>query len=621
MIGHMSKKREPLEKKKSRKKAKTGNGKLLLRFLKGSIHLFVLGIACSAVMSLADMITPQIIRMAIDNAIGSLEPDYPDWVMSLVNAFGGFSYLGQHLILMALALVAVALIRAAAQYGTGVFNNKGSETLVKTMRDTVFRHIQHLPFSWHMKNHTGDIIQRCTSDIDKVRNFVAEQLTNIIRIVVLLAFSIYFMMRMHVGLALIAISVIPLILGYVVIFGKKLHKGFEACDETEGEVSAMVQENLTGVRVVRAFARERYEKERFEKHNNYYCSLWVKLGVVLARFFTVQDILSMLQMLLVVVFGSVLCVRGRMTAGDLVAFISYNAMLAWPVRRLGRMLMEMSKADVSIGRIGYIMNSELEEPASGQSGLDTVPFDQEISFEHVSFAYENCPEILHDISFTIQPGTTVGILGATGSGKSTLMLLLDKMYDLPEGSGCIKVGGKDIREIDTAYLRRQISMVLQEPFLFSRTIAENIGIAGEDISPEEIREASRAACLHENVEGFTKGYDTFVGERGVTLSGGQKQRTAIARALTAHTPILVFDDSLSAVDTETDARIRASLQELFGTATIIIITHRLTTIAKADQVIVLEDGRVSEIGTPSELRTSGGPYQQIYELQSGGTAD
>lgn len=593
---------------------KKGTWRHLMRFLKGSLHLFVPGIFASAVVSLADMLTPQILRMAIDNAIGGLEPDYPAWVMRIVDAFGGFSRLGQQLWIMALALIVIALFRAASQFLMVVFNNKGSERLVKTMRDRVFRHIEQLPFSWHMKNHTGDIIQRCTSDIDKIRNFVAEQLSNIIRIVVLLVFSIYFMMTMHVGLTLIAISVIPLILGYVVIFGKKLHKGFEECEEAEGEVSAMVQENLSGVRVVRAFARERYERDRFEKRNNEYCNLWVRMGVVLARFFTVQDILTMTQAMLIIVVGSILCVHGKMTAGDLVAFIAYNALLAWPIRRLGRMLVEMSKADVSIGRIAYIMDSPVEEEAPDAM---EIPMDQEICFEHVHFGYENCPEILHDISFTVKPGTTLGILGGTGSGKSTLMLLLDKMYDLPEEWGTIRIGGVDIRKIKTDYLRRNISMVLQEPFLFSRSIGDNIGITRPGITLEEIREAARDACLDENVSGFAKGYDTFVGERGVTLSGGQKQRTAIARALVGRAPILIFDDSLSAVDTETDARIRASLEARFGSATIIIISHRLTTISKADQVIILENGRISESGTPEQLKHSGGLYQKIYEIQSG----
>lgn len=598
----------------SKDKKKKTDWKLLWRFLRGSKMLFICSIAASALVSLADMINPQIIRMAIDNAIGGLEPTYSGWVIKIVDTFGGFAYLGTHLWIMALGIVAVAVIRATGQYAANVCNNRASQTLIKTMRDSVFRHIEHLPFSWHMKNHTGDIIQRCTSDVEKVNNFVSEQLSNIIRIVVLLVLSIIFMLRMNVLLTVIALSMVPFILGYVMIFGRQMYKGFEKCDETEGEVSSIVQENLTGVRTVRAFARERYERDHFSNRNDYYCSLWVRLGRIMARFFTVQDVLAMFQVMLVIVVGSVMCVHGTVTAGDLIAFISYNAMLAWPIRRLGRMLVEMSKADVSLERISYIMRSETEKEDTDAA---CPPLDGEIVFDHVQFAYENCPEILHDISFTIEPGKTLGILGATGSGKSTLMLLLDKMYDLPEENGSITIGGVDIRKIRTDYLRNNISIVLQEPFLFSRTISENIGIARKGITLEEIREAARAACLDDNVTAFSKGYDTFVGERGVTLSGGQKQRTAIARALVSSAPIMIFDDSLSAVDTETDAKIRQSLEARFGKATTIIISHRLTTISKADKVIILDGGTIREAGSPEELKTSGGIYQKIFELQTG----
>lgn len=601
-------------KNKDKKINNKENYRLLWRFMDGSKHLFLLSILMSALVSLADMITPQIISIAVDNCIMGLEPKLPAWAISLADRFGGFAYLGEHLWKLAVALIIIAAFRSIGQYFTGVFNNRASETLVKTMRDRLFRHIERLPFSWHMKNHTGDIIQRCTSDVDKVRAFVSEQLTNVIRIVVLIVFSLFFMFRMHVGLTLIAVALIPVTLAFALTFGKKMHKGFEVCDETEGQVSAMVQENLTGVRVVRAFAKERYERDRFEKKNEEYTKLWVDMGKTLATYFSTQDIISLSQVLLVLIFGCIFCVQGKLTAGNLLAFISYNGTLSWPIRRLGRMLVEMSKADVSIGRIAYIMNSPAE--ADDPKALEP-PVDREIVFDHINFAYENCPEILHDVSFTIEPGSTLGILGGTGSGKSTLMLLLDKMYDLPQGSGTITIGGVDIRDIRTEYLRSNISMVLQEPFLFSRSISDNIGISDSGITLEEIREAAKAACLDESVTGFPKGYDTFVGERGVTLSGGQKQRAAIARALTKAAPIMIFDDSLSAVDTETDAKIRDALSSRFGKATTVLISHRLTTLAKADKVIVLDNGRLVEMGTPAELKTAGGIYQKIYEIQAG----
>ncbi len=334
----------------------------------------------------------------------------------------------------------------------------------------------------------------------------------------------------------------------------------------------------------------------------------------MGRFWCSQGILTSLQTLLVLVLGAKMCVEDAMLPGEYVAFLSYNAMMAFPIRRIGRVVSEMSKAGVAIDRIAYVVNSEEEKDPEDAK---VVPLDRDIVFDHVNFGYEGSKEILHDVCFTIPAGSTLGILGGTGSGKSTLMLLLDKMYALPEGSGSIKIGDTDIREIKTSYLRDNISIVLQEPYLYSRSLKENIGITDDSFDIEEIREAARAACLDETIESFAKGYDTFVGERGVTLSGGQKQRAAIARALTKDVPIFVFDDSLSAVDTETDAKIRAALEEKFGTATIIIISHRITTLSKADNILVLEDGRVSEIGSPEKLKASGGLYNQIFDIQSG----
>ncbi|MBQ4096760.1 MAG: ABC transporter ATP-binding protein, partial [Clostridia bacterium] len=306
------------------------------------------------------------------------------------------------------------------------------------------------------------------------------------------------------------------------------------------------------------------------------------------------------------------CARGAITEGEYIAFISYNSMLVWPIRQLGRMISELSKAGVSIDRVFYIMNSPVEK--DDENAL-TPSLDGDIKFDHVSFAYENSPHILHDVSFEIKAGTTLGILGGTGSGKSTLMLLLDKMYGCVEGE--ITIGGVNINSIRTEHLRNNIGMVLQEPFLFSRTIAENIGIASPVLDLEAVRSAARAAALDGTVMSFAQGYETLVGERGVTLSGGQKQRAAIARMLTKDTPIMIFDDSLSAVDTETDAKIRRAISERFGKSTVIIISHRITTLSAADRVIVLDRGRVVENGTPEELKSAGGIYQRIYETQSG----
>lgn len=587
---------------------------LLWRFLKGAKRYFLITILAAGITALADMLQPQIIRAAIDCALGGKEADFPAFVMNAVDRIGGFAYLGQHLWIMALAVLIVALVQVVSQYTFRVFNTKASETLVKTMRDQLFSHIQHLPFSWHMKNRTGDIIQRCTSDIDTTKNFLSEQLTSVFRIALLLILSVAFMCSMHPLLTLIAMLPTPVIILYSFRFHKKIHDGFEKCDESEGKLSAMAQENLTGVRVVRAFGRERAEIEKFEKQNNDYTTLWEKMGKTLSRFWSISDILSGVQVMLVVIFGAVYCVRGSLLEGEYISFISYNAMMVWPIRQLGRMISELSKAGVSIDRVAYIMNSPVEQDAPDAIN---APMDGDICFDHVSFAYENSPEILHDIHFTMKAGTTLGILGGTGSGKSTLMLLLDKLYPLEEGCGRITIGGTDIRKIRTGHLRQNIGMVLQEPYLFSRTIAENIGITSPEPDMEAIRAAAQAAALDESINSFTAGYDTMVGERGVTLSGGQKQRAAIARMLVNDTPIMIFDDSLSAVDTETDAKIRQAIEKRFGKASVILISHRITTLSAADKIIVLDRGRIAEEGTHDTLKSAGGIYQKIYEAQSG----
>ncbi len=587
---------------------------LIARFLYKSKRYFVVALVSAAIMAFADMLNPQIVRVALDNVIGGEEATLPDFIMSLIEKIGGFEALRQNLWIMALAIIVVAAVKVTGQFCFRVFNTKASETLVKTMRDTLYSHIERLPFSWHMKNRTGDIIQRCTSDIDMVRMFISEQMTAICRISIMIIFSMIFMFSMNVWLTLIALLPMPIIVAYSLSFHSKVGSAFKDCDENEGKLSAMVQENLTGVRVVRAFGRERYEKDRMEEHNEYYTGLWVKLGKFMSRFWSTMDVLSGMQIMLLVVVGCVFCINGWLTSGEYVAFISYNSMLIWPIRMLGRMISELSKAGVSIDRIMYITESEIEKDREGAVKADMTG---DIAFEHVNFAYDGCPQMLYDVNFTMKAGTTLGILGGTGSGKSTMIQLLDKLYDIPEGSGRITIGGVDIREIETEHLRKNIGIVLQEPYLFSRTLAENIAITEPEIDMEKVKDAAKSACLDGAIENFANGYETFVGERGVTLSGGQKQRAAIARNLMRNAPIMVFDDSLSAVDTETDAKIRTELEKRFGTASIILISHRITTLSKADKILVLDSGRIVEEGTHDELKNAGGIYQKIYETQSG----
>ncbi len=607
-------------KTKNQKKAeKRGKLKMTLGFMRGSVGFFVTSIISALLLALLDTLSPKIISVTVDSVLGSEPAELPEWALSIINSLGGFEYFRHHLYYVALLLVVLAVFTAVFQYCNRVFNAKGAETLVKNMRDSIFTHIDRLPFSWHMKNQTGDIIQRCTSDVDNVKRFLSDQLTSVFRIIIMLCLSLYFMFSMNVKLALVAVAFMPFIIGYSALFHGKIGKRFEVCDENEGILSAIAQENLTGVRVVRAFGRERYEREKFTKQNEYYTGLWVNLHRTFSIFWSTSDLISGIWVMCIVVVGAVMCVRGDgMTAGKYIAFISYNAMLMWPIRQLGRMISEMSKTGVSLGRIYQIMSAEEEHD---KPDAVTPDMHGDIVFDHVSFAYDGCPEILSDINFSVKAGTTLGILGGTGSGKSTLMYLLDRLYDIPDGCGRITVGGVDIANMKADWVRENVGMVLQEPFLFSKSIAENVGITKENIDLPEIREAARIACLDETVTSFSKGYDTFVGERGVTLSGGQKQRAAIARLIVQRTPIMVFDDSLSAVDTETDSKIRHALSENLGGSTVILISHRITTLMQAEKIVVLDKGRVAEEGTHSELISKGGLYKQIYEIQTKGAEE
>lgn len=607
-------------KTKNQKRAeKRGKLKMTLGFMRGSVGFFVTSIIAALLLALLDTLSPKIISVTVDSVLGSEPAELPEWAISIINSLGGFEYFRHHLYYVALLLVVLAVFTAVFQYCNRVFNAKGAETLVKNMRDSIFTHIDRLPFSWHMKNQTGDIIQRCTSDVDNVKRFISDQLTSVFRIIIMLCLSLYFMFSMNVKLALVAVAFMPFIIGYSALFHGKIGKRFEVCDENEGILSAIAQENLTGVRVVRAFGRESYEREKFTKQNEYYTGLWVNLHKTFSIFWSTSDLISGIWVMCIVVVGAVMCVKGDgMTAGKYIAFISYNAMLMWPIRQLGRMISEMSKTGVSLGRIYQIMSAEEEHD---KPDAVTPDMHGDIVFDHVSFAYDGCPEILSDINFSVKAGTTLGILGGTGSGKSTLMYLLDRLYDIPEGCGKITIGGVDIADMKADWVRENVGMVLQEPFLFSKSIAENVGITKENIDLPEIREAARIACLDETVTSFSKGYDTFVGERGVTLSGGQKQRAAIARLIVQRTPIMVFDDSLSAVDTETDSKIRHALSENLGGSTVILISHRITTLMQAEKIIVLDKGRVAEEGTHSELISKGGLYKQIYEIQTKGAEE
>lgn len=579
---------------------------LTSRFFVGARGAFAAAVAAAFLTTALNSLTPQIFRFTIDSVLGG----------------NAYPYLSSHLWIMGLILAGVALLSGAAMFVSRYCTAKAGENFAKNMRDTLFAHVQKLPMSWHDRHQTGDIIQRCTSDVEVIRNFVVTQLLEVFRTIFLVAVSFGMMVAMNVKLSMIVLAFVPLVVIYSAVFYRLIARRFTDADEAEGELSTVVQENATGVRVVRAFGREKYEMDRFLEKNNAFAKLWIRLGTLSGLYWGVGDLITGLQVVTIIVLGAVEAVQGNISVGEFVAFASYNTTLVWPVRGLGRILSDMSKAGVSFDRVDYILGSE-EEAYEKTSEINKTSTEKrtaslqkwDIEFQNVSFQYEDGKQVLSDVSFTVPEGTVFGILGGTGSGKSTIAQLLTRLYELDGQKGKITVGGKDIKKIPLEELRKNIGMVLQEPFLYSRTIRENIAASRPEASMEEIREAARTACVDEAIMSFPDGYETLVGERGVTLSGGQRQRVAIARMLLQKAPIMIFDDSLSAVDSETDQKIRKALKEHMKGSTVILISHRITTLMGASQILVLNQGKTEEMGTHQELIEKKGIYGQIYEIQ------
>ena len=567
------------------------------KFFTGAKKYFVMAVFASFITTILNSLTPQIFRFTIDSVLGSNQ--YP--------------FLSEHLWIMALVVIGVAVMSGIFLYVGRVGTALAGETFAKNMRDALFVHVQKLPMSWHDKNQTGDIIQRCTSDVEVIRNFVVTQLLEVFRTSFLVIVSFAMMMSMNVKLSLIVLAFVPVVVLYSAIFYRLIARRFTDADEAEGELSTVVQENATGVRVVRAFGREKFEMDRFREKNDAFAKLWIKLGTLSGLYWGVGDLITGLQVVTIIVLGAVEAVRGTISVGEFVAFASYNTTLVWPIRGLGRILSDMSKAGVSFERVDYIIRGE-EEGYSEQK-RKSEQLTEDIQFSHVSFSYEDGQDVLSDVSFEIPAGTTFGILGGTGSGKSTIVQLLTRLYECEKNGGTIRIGGRDIREIPLEELRDKVGMVLQEPFLYSRTIKENICASRPDVSMEEIRKAAQIACVDDAIMSFPDGYDTLVGERGVTLSGGQRQREAITRMLLSRSPVMVFDDSLSAVDAKTDYQIRLALKKERGDSTLILISHRITTLMGADQIMVVNHGKIEELGTHEELIEREGIYRKIYEIQ------
>lgn len=580
-------------------------------FTKGFRGMFLLSFLLVLVSVIANYLTPQVIRITVDSVIGTEPFALPDFVISMINKIGGRDELVQHIAICAAASLVLAVITQTADLFARRLLAESCEGTIKRIRDRLYSHIERLPYEWHNRNRTGDIIQRCSTDVETILSFLNEQLSVMLRTVFLIVTALVFMIPMSLKLSLIAIAFLPLTTVYSFLSYSLTAKSFKEADECEGQLTAVAQENFTGVRVVRAFGREKYELDKFHAKNQEFTEKWQKLGKIMGFNWGAGDFLSAAQAIVICIVGVIFTVHGELTSGEFLAFVSYNSMLIWPVRNFGRILAELSKTSISSTRIFEILDEkeekDCENPYTGEIKGD-------IEFKNVSFSYNGSAETLENISFTVKEGTTLGILGSTGSGKSTLMYLLDRLYELPEKNGSITIGGVDIRKMRLHDLRSKIGIVLQEPFLFSKSFKDTISDGSKYDDLESVRKYAAYAVIDDTISGFADGYDTQIGERGVTISGGQKQRVAIARMLMQDTPIKIFDDSLSAVDMETDALIRESINKNVK-GTTIIIAHRIATIMNADKIIVLDNGKIVEEGTHDELIHEDGFYKRIYETQ------
>jgi ATP-binding cassette subfamily B protein len=567
----------------------------LWRLMKGYQLMYLGAVAALAVATVARTEIYMVLRRFIDNVILA----------------GNF---GTEMIIVVLSFIGFSLLQGGFTFISGWLAAKTSESVTRRLRNYLFDHLQRLPYAYHAEAQTGDLISRSTSDVDAINRFFSEQAIGIGRILLMFIVNIIALLELNTKLALISIIAIPLILGVSVFFFSKVSKAYEEYQEQEATLSSRLQENLTGVRVVKAFARQGYESYKFDRENWEKYRLGKKLLTIHSIFWPISDIICGLQMLGSFFAGAIMAVNGEITVGTYIAFTALVVWIIWPMRGLGRLIVQTSTGMVSYKRVAHILEQD-REPLLEGSYTPEGDVRGELVFDHVYFEYEKDNPVLEDISFVCNPGNVIALLGSTGSGKTSLVNLLPRFYDPTQG--VIKLDSVDITEYPRKYLRSQIGIVEQEPFLFSRSIKENItyGVHRE-VSDEEVIQAAKFAAIHDVIETFPKGYETLVGERGVTLSGGQKQRVAIARALLKNPRILILDDSTSSVDTETEAQIRGALDHLMTDRTTFIIAHRIQSVMKADLILVFDKGKIIQNGTHDELIKVEGMYREIFDIQT-----
>lgn len=541
--------------------------------------------------------------------VGTSTANFPPFVIDI---FERGSDVIQIIMIVAISLVFYQAMRFTMLFVEEYAQGRFSESVSKKLRDRLYSHIQSLDYSFHNNADTGDLVQRVTSDIEAMSNFLANRLPEFFRLMATITFGAIQIYAISPTMVIIALGMVPISAATSIWYFRKVDKSFKVIEESEAKMMTVIQENLSGSRIVRAFANEKFEIEKLEKENKKYSDQFLHFQTISSRYWGFSDTIAVTQYLITIIIGVVFVREGIVvTGGQIIAVLMLLGMLIWPIRGLGRMIGDFGRALVATHRIYEL----LEKPSEFTiNGTQTPEIKGDIEFKDVHFKFaDGKNNLLNGVNFHIKQGQTVAIIGRTGSGKTTVINLLSRMLETT--SGDIFIDGVSIKDIEKHHLRKNMGIVLQDPFLFSKTVYENIAISNPMVEKDNVYKAAQIAAIEKDIHTFEKGYDTVVGERGTTLSGGQKQRVAIARILVADKPILVFDDSLSAVDTETDMMIRSALKDKGSSSTTIIITHRITTAKEADMIIVLENGTVSDIGTHQTLKDKPGLYQKLWHIQ------
>lgn len=582
---------------------------LVKKYIQPYIFIYFLAFLFEILSSALQMLIPIILGTTIDSIIGSEEPTNKIMI-SFINFLGGRDLVRERLGIIAAAFILISFSIALLNFLRPYISGKATYTISKGIRDSIYAKISSLSIKDMASITTGDMLQRASSDITKFETMVSTTMMALMGNISYIVISLITLFTINFKLSLISVSLLPILFIGTFLFDKSVVKVFDEFEESEANLTTIVQENLSSYKVVRAFFKQKHEINKFEEASMDLANKDYKIMEYFAYFWSIAEFLCFLQIALIAIFGVIMHRSGSVSVGEFTAVFAVALNMVWVVLGTGRMLSRFTRVTVAIRRFDEVLEMDSEDLDSGVSDID---IKGEINFDKVSFSYDEAHDAIKDLSFTIDAGKTLGVLGLTGSGKSTLVSLIPRLM---EYNGSIKVDGAELNTISKRKIRENISIILQEPYLFNKTIKENIAYRWPNASDEEIIKAAKIADIHDDIMNFTDGYDTIVGEKGVSLSGGQKQRLAIARTILVHTPIIIFDDALSAVDTQTDINIRTALSQNEKSQTKIIISHRISTLMNADKIIVMKRGKKIQEGTHDELIHEDGLYKTIYEIQN-----